>query len=257
MVKLATWNVNSLKVRLEQVLAWLDAHAIDILALQETKLSDDNFPVEAFKERGFHVSYSGQRTYNGVAVISRSPCINVETDMPHFPDPQRRILAATLYDIRLINLYVPNGSHVGSEKYEYKLNWLQAMQHYLASQLQTYEKLAVVGDFNIAPANQDVYDPRNWENSVLFSEPEKQAFQQILNLGLQDSFRCMNPDVQAFTWWDYRAAAFRRNMGLRIDHILLTPVLAKHCVRVMIDKEPRKVERPSDHAPVVAEWDLI
>ncbi len=250
MVKLASWNINSLKVRLPQVLAWFETAQVDILALQETKVTDDNFPLEAFTERGWHVVFSGQKTYNGVAIISRTPITDIMTDLPSFVDPQRRILAATIADIRLINLYVPNGAAVSSDKYAYKLTWLTHIKQFIEQQLAQFTKVAVVGDFNIAPADCDVHDPLDWQGCVLVSPAERQAFTDLCALGLHDSFRELNPNIQAFSWWDYRAAAFRRNRGLRIDHVLLSDALYARCKVCEIDKEPRKAIQPSDHAPV-------
>lgn len=252
MLKVATWNVNSLKIRLQQVLDWLDAGQADILALQETKVTDELFPAEVFREKGWYLHYSGQKTYNGVAVISRYPIEDVCLDIPLLEDPQRRIMAATIKGIRLLNLYIPNGSLVGSEKYLYKLSWLEKMQSFIAQQLSLHSKLMVVGDFNIAPDNIDVHDPVAWAGSVLVSEAERAAFSAFCQLGLYDSFRILYPETQLYSWWDYRAAAFRRNNGLRIDHILLNQPLQAICSEVIIDKEARKHERPSDHAPVIA-----
>ncbi|MGQ3888507.1 exodeoxyribonuclease III [Legionella sp. CNM-1927-20] len=256
MLKLATWNVNSLKIRLEQVLLWFEENQIDILALQETKLPDENFPHVVFMERGYYTVYSGQKTYNGVAIISRQPIKDIIKDIPDFNDPQRRILITTIGELRLINLYVPNGAAVGCDKYHYKLNWLSKVNAYIRQELINYPKLAVVGDFNIAPEDKDVHDPIEWEGSVLVSPQERQQFVALLELGLHDSFRLFPQEEKLFSWWDYRAAGFRRNRGLRIDHILLSTELAKHCVSAYIDKLPRKVERPSDHAPVLVELDL-
>lgn len=253
MLKLASWNVNSLKVRLEQVLAWFESSQIDILALQEIKMTDDKFPAEAFLAKGLHVVFSGQPTYNGVAIISRQPIQDVVTDVPDYLDPQRRIMAATIGDIRVINLYVPNGAEVGSDKYGYKLTWLPKITAFIKQQLTQYARVAVVGDFNIAPDDRDVHDPQAWEGCVLVSPPERQAFTELLALGLHDSFRNFVQDEQVFSWWDYRAAGFRRNRGLRIDHILLSTALNKDCLASSIDKEPRRAERPSDHAPVWVE----
>lgn len=250
MLKVASWNVNSLKVRLEQVLSWLKDTDTDILALQETKLMDDNFPEAIFRELGYYVVYSGQKTYNGVAIISRFPIEDVQTDIEGFRDTQRRILAATIKDLRIIDLYVPNGSEVGSDKYQYKLEWLSKVTAFIKEQLTRYPKLAVVGDFNIAPEDNDVHDPQEWQGSVMLSDAEREAFAKITDLGLTDAFRHMHPKQQTFSWWDYRAASFRRNRGLRIDHILLSQSLLEHCVESGIDVEPRKAQRPSDHAPV-------
>lgn len=253
MLKLASWNVNSLKIRLDQVLAWLESSQVDILALQEIKITDDQFPIEAFTQRGFYVVFSGQKTYNGVAIISRQPIHDVVTDVPNLADPQRRILAATIGDVRLVNLYVPNGAAVGSDKYDYKLSWLPHVTAFIKQQLTQYPRMAVVGDFNIAPDDRDVYDPVEWEGCVLVSPLEREAFADLLALGLHDSFRNFPQDENLFSWWDYRAAGFRRNRGLRIDHILLSDALNKDCLVSAIDVEPRRAERPSDHAPVWVE----
>lgn len=250
MYKLASWNVNSLKVRLEQVLDWMEQTHTDVLALQETKLIDDHFPADAFKEKGYHIVYSGQKTYNGVAIISRNPIEDIITDIAGLEDPQRRILAVTISGIRLINLYVPNGADLTSEKYPYKLNWLEKVTAFIQQQMSIYSKLAVVGDFNIAPEDRDVHNPLEWQGCVLVSPAEREAFAGILELGLHDSFRNFEQDENEFSWWDYRAAGFRRNRGLRIDHILLSAELNELCRESKIDKEPRKAERPSDHAPV-------
>ena len=250
MTKLATWNVNSLRVRLEQVLDWVDSENIEILALQETKVIDADFPSDAFLNKGFHVTFSGEKTYNGVAIISREPITDVITDLPNYPDPQRRICAATIGNLRLINLYVPNGSDLMSEKYQYKLNWLQNVHEWLKEEIKCHENLAVVGDFNIAPTDDDVYDPSTWKDCVLVSEPERQAFNSFLELGLYDSFRKHNKDQKLYSWWDYRMRGFKRNLGLRIDHILTNKNLYEKCIDSKIDINPRGMERPSDHAPV-------
>lgn len=256
MLKLASWNVNSLKIRLEQVLAWLDSSQADLLALQETKLVDDNFPAAAFQDKGYHVVFAGQKTYNGVAVISRTPMTEIITDVPDLIDPQRRILACTVAGIRLINLYVPNGSSLDSDKYSYKLNWLKHVTSFIDDQVKSYKNVAVVGDFNIAPEDKDVHAPAEWIGNVLVSPAEREAFQAILKLGFHDSFRLFAQEDEVYSWWDYRAAGFRRNRGLRIDHILLSEPLKSLCKQSVIDKEPRKAERPSDHAPVWVDLDL-
>lgn len=254
-MKIATWNVNSLRVRLPQVLDWLAANQPDILALQETKLPDDQFPRTEIEATGYHVIYAGQKTYNGVALLSRTPHQGeITTDLPGLDDPQRRVLGATFGDVYVLDLYVPNGQEVGSDKYEYKLGWLEKLDTFLAQQLRKYPKLIVLGDFNIAPEERDVYDPKAWENSVLFSPPERDAFQRLLTAGLVDTFRLFEQPEKSYSWWDYRMNAFRRNMGLRIDHILASTALSPHCTGVHIDKDARKQERPSDHAPVVAEF---
>ena len=254
MLKVASWNVNSLNVRLPHVLAWCDSAHPDILALQETKLTDDRFPVEALLEAGYHSVYSGQKTYNGVAILSRQPAIDRVTDIDGLDDPQRRILAATIGDVRIVDLYVVNGSEVGSEKYEYKLHWLEQVNKFVADEMQKFDKLIVLGDFNIAPEDRDVHDPVAWHERILCSTPEREALQTMLGFGLADTFRMFEQQENTWSWWDYRMAAFRRNMGLRIDLVLASKALADNCSAAYIDKEPRRQERPSDHAPAVAEF---
>jgi len=250
-IKLASWNVNSIKVRLQQVMDWLEKTDTDVLALQETKVLDENFPEEAFKERGYYTVFSGQKTYNGVAVISKLPIQDSIKDIPQLEDEQRRILAATIHDLRIINLYVPNGSDVQSEKYQYKLSWLEKVTEFIHEEMSKYKHVAVVGDFNIAPEDIDVHDPKEWQGQVLVSPPERNAFFHLLDKAdLFDSFRQIHPEEQRYSWWDYRAAGFRRNRGLRIDHVLLSQSLRNSCKEAKIDIEPRRWERPSDHAPV-------
>lgn len=256
MFKIATWNVNSIKVRLPHVLDWLASVKPDVLALQETKSIDENFPQEDFREAGYEVIFSGQKTYNGVAIVSRVAPQDVITDLPNLTDPQRRILAATYDNVRVLNVYVPNGQSVGSEKFEYKLKWLKSVRKYIKKQLKEYSHFVILGDFNIIPEARDVYDPAEWEGHVLFSEPEREAFKLFLKEGLHDSFRLFEHEGSPYTWWDYRAAAFRRNRGVRIDHILVSEDLKTHCQQCWIDKEPRKLERPSDHTPIIAEFDI-
>lgn len=253
-MKLASWNVNSLKVRLPHVLQWLETEQPDILGLQETKLSDDAFPKTALREAGYEVLYSGQKTYNGVAVLARQPMRDPVTDLPGLDDPQRRVLAVTVGGLRFINLYVPNGSEVGSDKYAYKLDWLARLRDWLADELSRHPRLAVVGDFNIAPTDDDVHDPEEWRGKVLFSEPEHDALRALTELGLEDTFRRFPRAEKVFSWWDYRMNNFKRNRGLRIDLILASPELAACCTDSRVDIEPRRWERPSDHAPVVAEF---
>ncbi len=255
-MKIATWNVNSLKVRLPQVLDWLAANDADVLCLQETKLTDENFPADDIRGAGYRVVFSGQKTYNGVAIISRNEASDVITDVPELDDPQRRILGATIDGVRILNLYVVNGQEVGSDKFAHKLYWLEKVTAYINDQLGTHERFVTVGDFNIAPEDRDVYDPEAWHERILCSTPERQALKKIIDLGLSDVFRQFDQEENSFSWWDYRQAAFRRNMGLRIDLILASTALAAHCVSCTIDKEPRRLERPSDHAPVVAEFSL-
>jgi len=251
MFKIASWNVNSLKVRLQQVLDFLEDSQTDALALQETKLEDAAFPAEAFKEAGYEVLFNGQKTYNGVAWISRHSITDRVDSFADFPDEQKRVLAVTINDMRLINFYVPNGQAINSPKYAYKLQWLAAMQEFVQQQLLLYPKLVVVGDFNIAPEDIDVYDPKQWFNQVLVSDLERAAFIKLTKKGLHDIVRIKHPNADnLYSWWDYRLAAFRRGMGLRIDHILISTPLLEKTISAGIDKAPRQHERPSDHAPV-------
>lgn len=253
-MKIATWNVNSLRVRLEQVLEWLAASDADVLVLQETKLTDDKFPADELREHGYQVAFSGQKTYNGVATLSRFPIKDVVADIPGLDDPQRRVLAATINGVRITNVYVPNGSEVGSEKFAYKLGWLKALTAWVKKELAQHERYAILGDYNIAPEDRDVHDPDKWRGSVLFSEPEHAALSALLDCGLSDCFRKFDQPEKSFSWWDYRAGAYRRNAGLRIDLILVSDVLQQACTASGIDKAPRANEKPSDHAPVIAEF---
>ena len=253
--KIATWNVNSLRVRLPHVLAWIRDVEPDLLALQEIKVIDAEFPYDAFSEAGYKVVVSGQKTYNGVTLLSREKLEEVITDIPG-QDHQRRVIGATVGAIRVLNLYVPNGENVVSEKYQYKLNWLKQLGVFLKTELKKHTKMILLGDFNIAPEEIDVHDPNLWEGQVLFSEKERQAYRDILHIGFHDCYRKLAPLEKQFTWWDYRLNAFKRNRGLRIDHILASNLLASYCTSCMIDQAPRAWERPSDHAPVVAQFDL-
>lgn len=252
MLKIATWNVNSINVRLQQTLDFLQQENIDILALQETKVPNEKFPINAFKELGYHVIFSGQKSFNGMAIISRVPAEEIITDIPTLEDPQRRILVATINNIRVINLYIPNGESVTSEKFPYKLNWLTKVTEFIREQLKIYPQVVVLGDYNIAPENRDVYDPQLWEGQVLFTSTERAAFQTILQTGLQDAFRLFSDAGENYTWWHYRQGAFWLNWGLRIDHILVSEALAKICQSCVIAKNLRKLQRPSDHAAVLA-----
>ena len=253
---LATWNVNSLKVRLPHLLDWLATHRVDIVCLQETKLVDENFPVAALAEAGYAAAFAGQKTYNGVALLTRKETTAAASDvvaaLPGLDDPQKRLIGATVGGIRVVCAYFPNGQSVGSEKYDYKLRWIAALNSWMKNELARHPRLALAGDFNIAPEDRDVHDPQAWAGQVLFSEPEKQAFRDLLALGLVDSFRLFEQPERSYTWWDYRMQAFRRKMGLRIDHVLLSTALAPHCTACSIDVEPRRREQPSDHAPVTA-----
>jgi len=252
-MKIATWNVNSLKVRLPHVLDWLAANQPDALCLQETKTEDKGFPFAELESAGYHALHNGQKTYNGVAILSRGLAVDAHRDIPGLEDPQKRVLAATVGNVRLICAYMPNGSEVGSDKYAYKLQWLRALTAWLRQELPRFPRMALLGDFNIAPEDRDVHDPEAWRGQILCSEPERAAFQGFLDLGLKDAYRLFEQADKSFSWWDYRMMAFRRNIGLRIDHILLSHEFAASCHSCQIDKAPRKLERPSAHAPVVAE----
>ena len=253
-MKVASWNVNSLRVRLEHVIEWLDAEQPDVLGLQEIKMPTDAFPEEAFRKIGYQWAVDGQKTYNGVALLSKSAGKDIHKAIPDFADEQKRAIAGTYSGTRVINLYVPNGQSVGSDKYAYKLNWLTALEVWLQSELKQHERLVVMGDFNIAPDDRDVHDPAEWEGKVLCSDAERAALQGLLDLGLQDSFRLFDQAENSFSWWDYRAAGFRRNRGLRIDLLLVSAAVAGSCTQSRIDIEPRTLERPSDHAPVWIEF---
>ena len=252
-MQIATWNVNSLKVRLPQVLDWLQQTACDVLALQELKMDNAaNEPLLAqFANIGYNYVYNGQKTYNGVAIISKQPLNDVVYDIPDYADPQKRILAATIAGIRVVCAYFVNGEALDSPKYQYKLEWLSKLHTYVAKELVTYPELILLGDFNIAPEARDTYDATIWEGKVLCSDAERSAFQQLLSLGLSDSLRNFNQEERQFTWWDYRNFAFRRKLGLRIDHILVSQPLLARAIKCEIDTAPRKLERPSDHTPVI------
>jgi len=250
-MKIATWNVNSLKVRLPHLLDWLAANSVDVICLQETKTEDKNFPLAEIQQAGFQVIFSGQKTYNGVAILSRAAVTDIQFGIPNFDDEQKRVVAATIDGVRIICVYIPNGQSLDSDKFQYKLKWLNALKNWLADELKKYPKLALLGDYNIAPEDRDVHDPVAWQGNVLVSEPERDAFQALLQMGLRDAFREFEQAEKSFSWWDYRMMAFRRNMGMRIDHILISPGL--QCTACVIDKAPRKLERPSDHTIVLAD----
>ena len=255
-MKIATWNVNSLKVRLPQVLQWLVDNPVDVLCLQETKTVDEKFPRAEIEAAGYQVIFSGQKTYNGVAILSTHPMTDVVRNNAHFADEQQRVIATTIQDVRVICVYVPNGQSPESDKYQYKLRWLDGLQQWLTVEVATHPKLALLGDYNIAPEDRDVHDPSAWIGQVLVSEPERAAYQKMLSLQLKDAFRLFEQGDKLFSWWDYRQMAFRRNRGMRIDHILLSPELAGACTACVIDRAPRKWEQPSDHTPVIATIDL-
>jgi exodeoxyribonuclease-3 len=255
-MKLATWNVNSLKVRLPQVLDFLAVHKPAVLCLQETKMEDANFPVMEINAAGYQAVFSGQKTYNGVAILSSRAPQEVTMGIADFDDPQKRVISAVIDSVRVICVYIPNGESVTSLKYGYKLDWLRRLNACLRLELEKYPRLAILGDYNIAPEDRDVHDPKLWEGKVLFSEPEKAAFNELVALGLCDSFRLFDQPEKSFTWWDYRTNGFKRGLGLRIDHILLSDELAKYCRSCAIERDRRAYDRPSDHAPVMVEIEI-
>jgi len=253
---IATWNVNSLRVRLPHLEQWLAATSLDVLGLQETKLTDETFPGAELGRLGLAGAWHGQKTYNGVALLAREPLADVGRGIPGYDDPQARVLAATVRGVRIVDVYVPNGQAVGSDKYAYKLAWLARLKDYLNAELQRFPLLAVMGDFNIAPEDRDVHDPKAWEGQVHVSPGERAALAGLEGLGLVDVFRRFEQPDKSYSWWDYRAAAFRRNAGLRIDLVLASEALAARCTGCRIDQAPRRWERPSDHTPVLATFDL-
>ncbi len=260
-MKIASWNVNSLNVRLPHVLEWCATAQPDVLALQETKMEDAKFPIAALEAAGYRCAFSGQKTYNGVAILARGDIADVQHGVAGLEDPQRRILSATVggpgsgpgQAVRIVNLYVVNGQAVGSEKYAYKLDWLAKVTAFLAEEIRRHPRLVVLGDFNIAPDDRDVHDPAAWHEQILCSTPERDALKRMLDLGLADSFRLFNDEAGHFSWWDYRQAAFRRDLGLRIDLILLSEALRSTCRAAAIDRTPRTWERASDHTPVTVD----
>ena len=252
-VKLATWNVNSLAVRLPQVLAWLAANPVDVLVLQETKLSDDKFPAAEIEAAGYRAAWFGQKTYNGVALLSRAEALQLQKNIPGLDDGQARVIAGTLGPLRVVGAYFPNGQAPDSDKFQYKLRWIEALRDWLRAELAAHPQLVLMGDFNIAPEDRDVYDPVAWAGQVLCTPQEREHFRQLQALGLTDAFRLFEQPPKSWTWWDYRNLAFRKNQGLRIDHILVSEALKAQVGACVIDKLPRKNERPSDHVPVVVE----
>jgi len=253
-MKIATWNVNSLNVRLPHVLEWLKTSPVDVLCLQELKLEDTKFPLEAMEEAGYFAVFNGQKTYNGVAILSRAKPEDVVKDMPDYADAQKRVIAATINGVRIVNVYIVNGQTVDSDKYQYKMAWLTALRKYMEDAVSTYGEVALLGDYNIAPEDRDVHDPKAWAGQVLCTDAERDHFRGLIALGFADSFRLFDQPEKSFTWWDYRMHGFRRNLGMRIDHILLTKNLAGGVTSAVIDVEPRKLERPSDHTPVIVEF---
>lgn len=253
MIKIATWNVNSIRTRHDAVLSWLRKHEPDLLCLQETKVEDEKFPTDGFRAAGYEPVVAGQKSYNGVAMLSKRPLSDVRIGFIDLPlDEQKRLMAATIDGIRVINVYMPNGQYVGSPKFVYKLGFIARLRTYLDQCHKPEEPLVMVGDFNVAPEPIDVHDPKGWEGEVLFHPEARAALAHLKSWGLEDLFRLHHSEGDAYSWWDYRIAAFRRNLGLRIDHIWATPSVAARCRGCEIDKDPRAEERPSDHAPVIA-----
>ncbi len=255
-MKLATWNVNSLAVRLPQVIDWLAAHQPDVLCIQETKLTDDKFPHAEFAAAGYMSEWFGQKTYNGVALLTRTPATDVVRNIPGLDDSQARVISGTVQGVRVIGAYVPNGQSPDSDKFVYKMRWLAALREWIAVQAAIHPRLVLLGDYNIAPEDRDVHDPIAWAGQILCTPEERAHFRGLVELGLHDAFRLFEQPPKSWSWWDYRNLAFRRNQGLRIDHILVTEALRASVTSCVIDKLPRKNERPSDHAPVLAELNL-
>ncbi|PLK49427.1 exodeoxyribonuclease III [Uliginosibacterium sp. TH139] len=250
-MKIATWNVNSLKVRLPHLIDWLASESPDAVCLQELKCEDKAFPLAEIEAAGYHAVFNGQKTYNGVAILSKLPAQDVQRDIPGFADEQKRIIAATVGDVRIISAYVVNGQAVGSEKFAYKMDWLAALTAWIKDELTRHPKLVLAGDYNIAPEDRDAHP--DWKDEIHVSVPEREAFRRLLDLGLADAFRLFEQPEKIYSWWDYRMMAFRRNFGMRIDHLLLSQALQPQATRCWVDKAPRKLERPSDHAPVLVE----
>jgi exodeoxyribonuclease-3 len=252
-VKLATWNVNSLKVRLPHLLDWLAAARPDAVCLQETKTEDATFPLAAIEAAGYRAVFCGQKSYNGVAILARSAPADVQHGIPNFADDPKRLIAATVGDTRIVCAYAPNGQSLESEKYAYKLRWYEALAAWMKEELQKQPRLALLGDMNVAPEDRDVHNPKRWEGGIHVSPPERAAFRKLLDTGFADAFRLFEQPEKEFSWWDYRLNAFQRGWGLRIDFVLLSAELAKACKSAVIDKGPRALERPSDHTPVIVE----
>lgn len=252
-MKLATWNVNSLTVRLPQVLDWLAANPVDVLVLQELKMTDDKFPADAFLQAGYHAQWFGQKTYNGVALLSRSPAENVIKNIPGFDDDMARVISADVNGIRVIGGYFPNGQEPGSDKFEYKMNWLKGLRDWVRTELVTHPKLVLMGDYNITFDDADVWDPVGLQDTIHCTEEERYHLRALIALGLHDAYRLFPQPEKSYSWWDYRDFGFRRNRGMRIDHILVSDALKPRVTACVIDKAPRKNERPSDHAPVVVD----
>lgn len=252
-MRLASWNVNSLRVRLPHLLDWLRDAKPDVACLQETKTEDANFPVAELRDAGYQAVFHGQRAYNGVAILSRTPITEMAHGIPDFADDLKRVIAGTVNGIRIVCLYAPNGEAPGTDKYAYKLRWYEALAHWMRSEVGKREELALLGDMNVAPEDRDVHNPKRWEGKIHVSEPERAALRKVIDVGFADAFRLFDQPEKQFSWWDYRLKAFERGWGLRIDLALLSPALAGRCTSCTIDIEPRKRERPSDHAPVIVD----
>jgi exodeoxyribonuclease-3 len=255
-MKFATWNVNSLTVRLPQVLDWLAANPVDVLVLQELKMPDDKFPADAFRQAGYHAQWFGQKTYNGVALLSRTPATEVVKNIPGFDDDMARVISADVDGVRVVGGYFPNGQEPGSDKFEYKMNWLKGLRDWIKTELVKNPKLVLMGDYNITFDDEDVWDPVGLKDTIHCTEEERYHLRALISLGLHDAFRLFPREAKSYSWWDYRDFGFRRNRGLRIDHILVSDALKPLVTSCLIDKGPRKNERPSDHAPVVVDISL-
>jgi len=254
-LKLATWNVNSIAARLPLVLRWIAEAQPDVLCMQEIKCTDDRFPADEFAALGYESAVYGQRTYNGVAIVSRATCSDVRRGFPgDGADAHARLLAGTVDGVHVVNVYIPNGQAVGTDKYAFKLDWMRRLREFFDAHYKTGQQVLLCGDFNVAPEDRDVHNPKLWENRVLFSEPEREALQGIKDWGFVDAFRLHNDEPKQYSWWDYRSGSFKRNLGLRIDHIWTSKRLGERTTAAAIDKAPRAWERPSDHAPVMVEW---
>jgi exodeoxyribonuclease-3 len=250
-MRLATWNVNSLAVRLPQLLDWLREHPVDAIVLQETKLADERFPAAEIEGAGWRAVWHGQKTYNGVALLARAEPQQVQKNIPGFDDDQARVIAATVAGLRVVGAYFPNGQAPGSDKFAYKLRWMEALRDWLKAELAANPRLVLMGDFNVAPEDRDVYDPVAWAGQIHCTPEEREHFRQLIAIGLADAFRLFDQPPKSWTWWDYRNLAFRKNQGLRIDHVLVGEALKAAVESCTIDKQPRRNERPSDHAPVI------